>query len=157
MLTVAHRQLLGYVTWTLCVCGFFILGRGSSYARRSQVLVTLRLQSQCVPSSYKHTSSNNASKQLLNHIATLPLIQNFESTPTIWSILLFRTCWLTAQLLDPSHSWHVTATPALLKAMCCIFLSCMVGSVSLDGESNHANFPAPYLIHRQHEKQLLKL
>jgi hypothetical protein len=77
-------------------------------------------------------------KQLLNHIATSPSCEELGSTSAMWTNLLHRSCWLTAQLLNPCHSWQVKATATLIKSMCCIFVKCAIEGVSLDGESGCA-------------------
>lgn len=64
--------------------------------------------------------------QLLGYIATSPWPPKSGNALALWSNLLLRSCWLTAQLLDPYHSWHVTATPTLMKSLCCIFVRCVM-------------------------------
>ena len=76
-------------------------------------------------------------KQLLNHIVSSPLREELGSTSAMWMNLLHRSCWLTAQLLNPCHSWQVKATPTLIKSMCCIFVKCAIEGVSLEGESGY--------------------
>ena len=56
----------------------------------------------------------------------------------MWSNLLLRSCWITAQLLDPYHPWHVMATPTLVKSMCCIFVRCTIDGSSVEGKSRAA-------------------
>ncbi|KAF8271420.1 hypothetical protein EI94DRAFT_582509 [Lactarius quietus] len=70
--------------------------------------------------------------QLLSYVATSPWPSESESTSPAWSNLLLRSCWLTAQLLDPYHSWHVAATPTLMKSLCCIFVRCMMDRSRMD-------------------------
>ncbi|KAH9064247.1 hypothetical protein EDB87DRAFT_1393709 [Lactarius vividus] len=72
--------------------------------------------------------------QLLNYVATSPWPPKSGSTPAVWSDLLLRSCWLAAQLLDPYHSWHVMATPTLMKSMCCIFVRCMIDRSSIEAQ-----------------------
>ncbi|KAH8998944.1 hypothetical protein EDB86DRAFT_790333 [Lactarius hatsudake] len=72
--------------------------------------------------------------QLLSYVATSPWPPKSGSTPVVWSDLLLRSCWLAAQLLDPYHSWHVVATPTLIKSMCCIFVRCMIDRSSIEAQ-----------------------
>ncbi|KAI9460904.1 hypothetical protein BJY52DRAFT_238446 [Lactarius psammicola] len=75
-----------------------------------------------------------AMTQLLSYVATSPWPPKSGSTSAVWSNLLLRSCWLMAQLLDPYHSWHVTATPALIKSMCRIFVRCMIDESSIEAQ-----------------------
>ncbi|KAH9175329.1 hypothetical protein EDB89DRAFT_353704 [Lactarius sanguifluus] len=71
--------------------------------------------------------------QLLSYVATSPWPPKSGIT-AVWSELLLRSCWLAAQLLDPYHSWHVVATPTLMKSMCCIFVRCMIDRSSIEAQ-----------------------
>ncbi len=89
----------------------------------------------------------DAPKELLKHIITLSSLYEVGRTPTMWSTLLLRTVWWTAQLLHPCHSWHIKATSAFIRLICCILVECMTEGVSLEGESRCAD---TYQIHLTH-------
>ncbi|KAH9042393.1 hypothetical protein EDB84DRAFT_913523 [Lactarius hengduanensis] len=72
--------------------------------------------------------------QLLSYVATSSWPPKSGSAPAVWSDLLLRSCWSAAQLLDPYHSWHVVATPTLMKSMCCIFVRCMIDRSNIEAQ-----------------------
>ncbi|KAI0304910.1 hypothetical protein BC826DRAFT_23029 [Russula brevipes] len=74
----------------------------------------------------------DALKQVMDHISQCSSLQKVEGTSTMCSDLSLRTCWLAAQLLNPCHSWHVAATPNLIKSMCCTFIKCMIEGGNLE-------------------------
>lgn len=82
--------------------------------------------------------STDASKELLKHIVNLSSLHEPGRSSTMWPNLLLRTIWWTAQLLHPCHSWHIKATPILIRSICCILVECMTEGVSLEGESSYA-------------------
>ena len=142
---MADRQLRGCVIWThrarACGgCGLVTGGR-YFYVHRRPVLVMQQSLSPCVPSSIGTKNPTDTLKQLLGYIATSPWPPQSGSTLAMWSNLLMRSCWLTGQLLDPYHSWHVTATPTLTKSLCCIFVRCMMDGSSTEGKSGGAQLP----------------
>jgi hypothetical protein len=98
-----------------------------------------QLQLLCVVFSSTGTRvSTDAPKELLKHIVTLSSLHEPGRTATMWPNLLLRTIWWTAQLLHPCHSWHVKATPILIRLICCLLVECMTEGVSQEGESSSA-------------------
>jgi hypothetical protein len=74
----------------------------------------------------------------------------------MWSTLLLRTCWWTAQLLDPCHSWHIKATSTLIRSICCIFVECTIGNIYLEGESRCACTYRAHLTHPTAREALIE-
>ena len=74
----------------------------------------------------------------------------------MWSNLLLRSCWWTAQLLDPCHSWHIKAAPILVRSICCILVECMIEGASLEGGCRYAPTYQTHISHLTAQEALIE-
>ncbi|KAI0274614.1 hypothetical protein BC834DRAFT_1138 [Gloeopeniophorella convolvens] len=70
--------------------------------------------------------------QLMNNIAMFSPPRKSQGY-SMWNVVVFRTCWAVARLVDPCCAWGIPAMPMLLRNVCYVFIECMA-----KGENLHA-------------------